>query len=543
MTISYVQSFNPIWYIVGLDGLAAGGAQMFTYDSLNRNPKAIYEDAAGSEAYPNPFIFDLNGTGGPFYWKLDSTAPNDLYFVQIYDINGNLLEEFDQFPGTTGGGSDVTENIPLQNYITNNQFINHIAPTDNPITQTSIIVAPSNHQGFTPCNFAPLLGTYGVLGGDIQFTKNNLNATDQILFGIFSLSSFPMTNDVTPTEFIEYICTNAPSGEAYKCFQFPITQKVHNLANQKMTFTLWAKTNGPVVTLPIYSRQYYGSAPTATPESTSTRVHQGDCLLSSSWTKFIIQFTMPTTAGNSIGNFNFQTNDDAVYMQIGMPLGAICDVSFTKPCLFLGHINPDKEFDSYDEINSINSTPRCGDIKTSLLNAAPLGWLLMNDTTIGNSGSVATTNGDFTFQLYTTIYTAVEDTWAPVSGGRTSPGNTVAAAITDFLANKTLTLPRSLGRALSGAGMGAGLTNRQVGEYGGTESVTLALNQIPQHTHDPLSPATGFFENKGITGGNVVGTTGFLTSLGTTGGITGFTSQVATPIIQPTSYVNVFIKL
>ena len=42
MTTTYVQAFQPLWYIVDVDGTAAGGAQLFTYDSLTREPKAVY---------------------------------------------------------------------------------------------------------------------------------------------------------------------------------------------------------------------------------------------------------------------------------------------------------------------------------------------------------------------------------------------------------------------------------------------------------------------------------------------------------------------
>src|SRR6185436_15079398 len=98
------------------------------------------------------------------------------------------------------------------------------------------------------------------------------------------------------------------------------------------------------------------------------------------------------------------------------------------------------EFDDYDQINSINSTPRTGDIKTSLLSSAPNGWVAMNDGSIGNVGSGATNRANKdTFQLYKTIWDGVIDTWAPVSTGRG------ASAVADFVAGKTLTLPKSLG--------------------------------------------------------------------------------------------------
>ena len=533
MTLAYLLAPIPKWVILNNEGTAAGGAQLYTYRSLNKiQPKPVFQDPGGTEPWTNPILFDLNGVQGPFYWEVDSTNLNDTYYLEAYDSDNNLLRTIDNyFPNGTGGGGDVTTYIPIQNYITNNQVINHIAPTASPIALTNLVIAPSNHHGFTPADVNPLVATYGVVGPDIRFIKNNTSATDQISFPLFPLSSAPLVGDVTPVDYIRYQCTNTPTGETYKNFQFPITQKVKNLSNQAMTFTLWAAVTTTPVTLNIYLRQYYGSGVAATPD---TRTLIGSCTLSTTWTPFTIQFVVPNVSGNSIGTPGLQTNDDAVYLQIEMPLGEPCDVLFTKPCLFLGAIDNNLEFDSYDQIDSIDLTPRTGDIKTSLLTNAPMGWVPMNDGTIGNIDSSATlVAADYAFQLYSTIYCSVVDAWAPVIGGRTAPGNTMAAAVTDFLALKPLTLPRSLGRALAGAGAGQGLPTYVLGEYEGAATSTALI----EHSH--TATTGGFFQ---------VGSTT------TTGGGTGtnFTVVSATSpagsgssfsLLQPTSFFNVFIKL
>ena len=48
---------------------------------------------------------------------------------------------------------------------------------------------------------------------------------------------------------------------------------------------------------------------------------------------------------------------------------------------------------------------------------------------------------------------------------------------------QTFGLPNLQGRLPIGSGAGAGLTNRQLGEAAGTESVTLLTNQLPTHNH------------------------------------------------------------
>lgn len=47
----------------------------------------------------------------------------------------------------------------------------------------------------------------------------------------------------------------------------------------------------------------------------------------------------------------------------------------------------------------------------------------------------------------------------------------------------TFALPDTRGRVIVGAGQGPGLTNRDLGEVSGSESVTLTSNQMPAHTH------------------------------------------------------------
>lgn len=77
------------------------------------------------------------------------------------------------------------------------------------------------------------------------------------------------------------------------------------------------------------------------------------------------------------------------------------------------------------------------------------GWVLANDTTIGNGSSGATgrANAD-TEALFTLLWNKIANQWAPVSGGRG------ASAAADYAANKTLALSKTLGRAIAMRGTG-----------------------------------------------------------------------------------------
>lgn len=527
MAITYLLAPIPKWVLINNQGTVAGGAKLYTYRSLNKiQQKIVYQDAGGTIPWTNPILFDLNGVQGPFYWSVNSADLSDTYYLEAYDSDGNLLWTLDDyFPPGSGGGGNVTTYVPLTNYIANNQFIDHIDDTVNPVGVTNLVIAPSNHKGFTPALVNPVVGTYGVLGPDIRFVKNNTAATDQITFPLFPLASAPLTGDVTPVDYVRYQCTNSPAGETYKSFQFPITQKIKNLSNQDMTFKIWARVTATPVTLTAYVLQYFGSGTAASAE---VRSSIGTMALTTTWTSFNLAAVIPDVSGKSLGTVGQQTDDDALYFQLEMPLGTACDVLFTKPALYLGTIDPSENFENYDQINSINSTPRTGDIKTSLISSSPNGWVAMNDGSIGNVGSGATTRANQdTFQLYKTIWDGVLDTWAPVSTGRG------ATAVADFIAGKTLTLPRSLGRALAGAGAGAGLTARALGEYVGEETHVLTIPEIPSHTHDYTAPVNN--------SGGALGSGGIFPEI--TQATTATGGGGAHNNMQPTGFMNVFIKL
>jgi hypothetical protein len=540
MAVTYSLAPEPFWVIINNEGTVAGGAKMYTRSSLNlEQDKIVYQDAGGTIPWPNPIIFDLNGVQGPFYWEFDSASPEDLYYIFVNDSDGNLIWDINDFSGGSGGGGGgtVTTYLPLFNYIANNVFINHIDDMASAANLTNTVIAPSNHKGFTPALITPIVAAYGTVGPDIRFVKNDTSLlSDQITFPLFPLASAALAPDSTPVEYLRYQCSGSPIGETYKSFQFPITQKVKNLSGQAMTFNIWAKVTATPVTLNVNVVQYFGSGTSASVEASST---EGAITLTTSWVPYKTLITIPSVAGKSLGTGGQQTNDDALYIQLALPLGTNCDIQFTKPSLYLGNVNPDQTFDTYDEIDSINQTPRTGDIKTSLLSSAPYGWVAMNDGSIGETASGATNRANQdTFQLYKTIWDGVLDAWAPVSSGRG------ASAVADFVALKTLTLPRSLGRALAGAGAGAGLTARALGQYAGSEVITVA--SMPAHNHPGSTIAISTNSPGGSAG--VYGSSGTnqfiaLNTIASQGGGTLNVQGAADGNMEPTSFFNVFIKL
>jgi hypothetical protein len=115
-----------------------------------------------------------------------------------------------------------------------------------------------------------------------------------------------------------------------------------------------------------------------------------------------------------------------------------------------------------------------GDVKMTYKTTADTGWVLMNDGTIGSAASGATTraNAD-TATLYALLWNNTADAQCAVSTGRG------ANAAADFAANKTLALPKSLGRALAVYGSGSGLTARALALANGAETKTIVAGNLP----------------------------------------------------------------
>lgn len=131
-----------------------------------------------------------------------------------------------------------------------------------------------------------------------------------------------------------------------------------------------------------------------------------------------------------------------------------------------------------------------GDIKVSY-NKSQGGWIWMNDGSIGNASSGATTraNAD-TKDLFICLYTNITDAWCPVSGGRTGSGSSAAEALADFNANKTLTIPKSLARSFIQAGSCGQEYNHPIGAHGGNEHEALSEAQLAWHRHQSFSRLT-----------------------------------------------------
>lgn len=101
------------------------------------------------------------------------------------------------------------------------------------------------------------------------------------------------------------------------------------------------------------------------------------------------------------------------------------------------------------------SEPYIGEIRMFAGNFAPRGWAFCDGQLL------AVSQNDALFSLLGTIYGG---------DGRTTFG-----------------LPDLRGRIPIHAGQGPGLSERRLGSKGGAEKVTLTVNQLPSHSHQPTA--------------------------------------------------------
>jgi len=487
----------------------------YTYVPL---PNPLTLSAAGT-------ICDINGVDTiPFFYpysELDQNTREPYYITIVNHAQTNQITRAN-FPFLP-----TEENQPGQgsheNYIINNVFWRNIGSAN--LTNVNVMkMCPSQHATFT----AP----------DINFVKNALGNQDTVTFTPFPLQTTSiLEGDPTPEFYLNHNCaTSSAVGETQKGYLFPITLHLNTLASFSYTFTIQAQNVGGSApgqnVLQAYFIQDTGTGTTIPPFTLI-----GAMTLNSAWTKYEFSGVTPSTSGLSLS----QVGDDALYLYIQVPLNTSCSINFTKPSFYLSNDPPTNSFATYDQIDSVVNTPRTGDVRMSLNIFQPYGWVIANDGTIGSAASGATTRANVdTWPLYNTLWSNVSDTWAPVSGGRG------VSAYADFVANKTMGLPKTLSRVLGAAGAGAGLTPWSLGQNTGTESqnVTLTTNELPSHNH-PGSSGTYVLGNGG---GGTLPTPANLTPL-TTGPVTvnvapqGLGLPFNVSHMQPSVFYNVFFKL
>lgn len=441
-------------YFSDKDGTAMAGGTITCYQDNSRTTlKNWYYQSGtpGNYTYirlPNPLtlsaagtIADVNGVDTIPFWypysEADETQAQPYYVTIVNYTRTNEITRanFPYNPGDSTSGGDSS----VDNYVINNVFWRNIG-TENLLDVTQTIVCPSQHDGFQY--------------PDVQFIKNNTGGQDTVTFVKFPLSNTQtLTDDITPEYYLNHVCSNANTGETQKCYQFPISLHVNTLNAVPYTCTIQAMNAGGTSagenTINLFILQ-----DTGTGTSSPSPVLVGSITLNSAWTKYEFSTIFPSTAGLTLG----AGGDDALYLQVQMPLNSQCNINFTKPSIYLTDTVPTNSFATYDEIDAVINSPRTGDIRTSLNSFYPYGWVPLNNGTIGNASSNATSRANQdTWQLYNLIWAM----FSPFTNSTTnllaqlvdSSGTNIAygsSAIADFSANNAITLSQTMGKVVLG---------------------------------------------------------------------------------------------
>lgn len=426
----------PKWVIIDNNGLTAGGATMATLSNLDpTQEKPVFRDPAGVQEWPNPIIFDANGTAGPFYWEFDEDVPEDTYFLDVRNADGTpLFTVVNFFPPAAGSGGVITNAASINNYIVNSPFFRNGGTSISLSTLTTL--APGAHEGITQSFDSGPANKFSA--PDICFITNINDATHSISFD--ELTPGQLDPDYTPEFFLKYQCTVVGT-ETFRVISIPITKGVQNFSDTIVSLKLWLRADAiEQVTLQWY--QFFGDGTTAS-VPVITPIDVINLSPSLAFAPFSFEDTVPSIGGKILG----ECGNDALFLQIVLPAGndGVCNIDIAKPSMYLGNIIPSQDFQSLDQVTPIIAAPRTGDIRTSLNTFAPFGWVPMNDGSIGSATSGATCRANVdTFPLYKLIFDSCSDALAPVIGGR------VGDAITNFQANKPLTLTKMVGRVMAG---------------------------------------------------------------------------------------------
>lgn len=479
-------------FLIDKDGtpMAAGTVTCYHDNSRTTLKNWYYQTGTpGNYTYialPNPLtlsaagtICDANGVDTiPFFYpysEINDTV-KDPYYITIVNFAQNNQITRANFPFLPPGGTNPNLINTYNNLLVNNGFWRNIAPNtvnvtpftgvaiNNIMTLTgslySATVAPSQHDGFRY--------------PDIQFFKNNLSASDTVTFTPFPLANTqPISNFNVPEYYINHTSTaTSMSGETQKYYQIPIALHVNSLANVPFTVSIEAQNVGGTGTgqnvITLYILQDTGTGTTS-----PAPIQIGQITVNSSWSTYSFTSIFPSTSGLTLG----QGADDALYLQIAMPLNTACSINFTKPSIYLtqGTI-PNYDFETYDAANAIFNSARTGDIKITtnpfynISQKWSYGWVAMNDGVIGlNAMSVISTitlpgysraNTD-TWPLFNQLWGLAQQfdsgsNFNPICQLYTNNGSTLtatnygASAYADFTANRALQLTKMFGRALMG---------------------------------------------------------------------------------------------
>jgi len=298
--ISYVLTPNPVLQLTDNSGCYVANGSVETLDWNTRQPKPTYFDPGGVKPRPNPFPLDSIGRAFTVYWEDDAA-----YFLVLRDRDGNIVwTSAEPYTPGSGGGSNVTTNIELENLFLNGQM-----------------------RFFDALSYSPIPDglTEDVADGGWSFLKDGANPDDSFTFVPFNIDNTDV--DATPIYYVNYVATTPGVGETEKDFQFNI-KDVRSLSNEQVTVAVEAlSVLGGTVEVEILATQFFGTSSTGgpTPSATVTQT-LGTISLTTAWARYPVTATINNLTGKTVGN----NGDDFLQIKFRFPRNTNANIQLTN---------------------------------------------------------------------------------------------------------------------------------------------------------------------------------------------------------------------
>lgn len=508
MPTAFMLAPNARWQGRDQTGEPVIGGKLYTYLNKTVSDKPTYLDYLGANPNMNPVILDGKGEAN-IYW-----ADDDLYTIKLFTSADVEVYTQDDYP-VVGTNTTRTVSESESNIARNNQF----------------------SYWYYGSSFAPVVGVGSVADQDYICDDWYYSRVGTAYVVDITRQTFAADQDAVPNNPLYYFryASGVPAAETLTRL-YQTYSSVQTLANTAVSVAFRGQSSTSSV-VNVFMVQNFGGGGSANVETLV-----GQFTLTTSWALYNASITIPSMVGKTVGT------DSKLLLEIRFPNDVAATVDLCNVQLQVGDSLSNFPFQSQSTqfqelVNRLqDGLPSTGDMKPSYKTVADPGWLLCDDTTIGNTTSGAATTGLYTKALFTLLWTNMIDTWSPMLASTGAASTRGASAEDDWNDLKRLTLSRTLGRAVAQYGSGAGLTARVMGEYLGNEAETIAIANLPAHDH----PGSTLPSNIGVSGG-LPGVSGLshdtaaVSSVPITVASQGGANDL--PNMQPSSFVNYMIKL
>lgn len=423
MVANAILAPNGRWQGRDQTGQPVQFGKLYTYINQTTTNKTTWQDYQRIQANSNPVILDGKGEAN-IYW-----ADDDLYTYKLCDANDNLITTQDNYPIVGTNTTNVVEESQT-NFCRNSQFYFWYYGTS-----------------FSPVEGLGSQNNNDFVCDDWLYKRTSSSYTANITRENFAIDQTDVP--ANPTYFFRYQATTTPSGETNNRL-YQRYKNVRAFAGKAVSVSLYAKspTSSPVS---VYLVQNFGTGGSPSSE-VATLVFQET--LTTSWQRYNGTITLPSVSGKTVGS----NGDDALELRINFPNDVIATIDLCNVQPQEGSTVtpfPEQVLDiQIKELNNRidNALFTTGDYKFTLKSTADAGWIMCDDSTIGNVNSGAGTKGFYTKALFSLLWTNVQNQYARILNSDGSLGTRGASAEADFNADKRLSLTRQLGRVLGVAG-------------------------------------------------------------------------------------------